>query len=687
MAIEKIVNLKVQDDFGKAEESVKSLRQQVREATANVAIMSEKFGATSKEAIEAAKRAAELKDRIGDAKDLTDAFNPDAKFDALAKSLAGVAGGFAVVQGAVGLFGEENKELEKQILKVQSAMALAQGAQAIGQSVDSFKQLGAVIKTTAVGQAVLTAATSVYNFVVGASTTALKAFRVALIGTGIGALVVGVGLLIANFEKISNWVSNLIEKFGGWRNVLMVVATPIWAIVKALEAMGAIETEAEEKSRKAAEAKAARNKKEASELEKRKTQIGDYYDFEIAKAEASGKDTFELEKKKRDAIIATARAINERMRATIQDGTATEAEIKRWNENQALITKLQQENVTSELKRDKEKNDKLAEQQKEANQKAKERREKNAADIKSEREKEAQEFQRHLDQQRDAIRQQELDIAKAVDEALELKANSQLTAQQIEEKAVNDKYFRLKELASQNKDDLKAIEDAQAIELAGIKNKYDEEAIAKKKEKDEKEQSILKEHLDKMLAAQQFFEDQKQSLISNGLDFLRVFAGKNKDIAKALLLIEKGLAIANIVSNTAKAIAQAKLNLVQTPFVLPGGLGPNPFWGKQAAVTASGIATAKVSAGVAIATILAQTIEGLSGGGVAGGGGGGGGDTGGSAPAAPQFNIVGQNPNNQLAATIAGQQGQPIRAYVVGQEVTTQQSLDRQIRNTATFNS
>jgi hypothetical protein len=649
--------------------------------------MADKFGATSQQAIEAAKRAADLKDRIGDAKDLTDAFNPDAKFNALAGALSGVAGGFAAAQGAMGIFGSENKELEKQILKVQSAMALTQGLNAIGQSIDSFKNLNKIVKENVIVQNVLTAATSVYNFVVGASTTALKAFRVALIGTGIGALVVGVGLLIANFEKISNWVSNLIEKFGGWRNVLMVVATPIWAIVKALEAMGAIETEAEEKSRKAAEAKAARNKKEASELEKRKTQIGDYYDFEIAKAEASGKDTFELEKKKRDAIIATARAINERMRATIQDGTATEAEIKRWNENQALITKLQQENVTSELKRDKEKNDKLAEQQKEANQKAKERREKNAADIKSEREKEAQEFQRHLDQQRDAIRQQELDIAKAVDEALELKANSQLTAQQIEEKAVNDKYFRLKELASQNKDDLKAIEDAQAIELAGIKNKYDEEAIAKKKEKDEKEQSILKEHLDKMLAAQQFFEDQKQSLISNGLDFLRVFAGKNKDIAKALLLIEKGLAIANIVSNTAKAIAQAKLNLVQTPFVLPGGLGPNPFWGKQAAVTASGIATAKVSAGVAIATILAQTIEGLSGGGVAGGGGGGGGDTGGSAPAAPQFNIVGQNPNNQLAATIAGQQGQPIRAYVVGQEVTTQQSLDRQIRNTATFNS
>jgi len=48
----------------------------------------------------AAKRASELKDRIGDAKALTDAFNPDAKFKALTASLSGVAGGFAAAQGA-----------------------------------------------------------------------------------------------------------------------------------------------------------------------------------------------------------------------------------------------------------------------------------------------------------------------------------------------------------------------------------------------------------------------------------------------------------------------------------------------------------------------------------------------------------------------------------------------------------
>ena len=56
-----------------------------------------------------------------------------------------------------------------------------------------------------------------------------------------------------------------------------------------------------------------------------------------------------------------------------------------------------------------------------------------------------------------------------------------------------------------------------------------------------------------------------------------------------------------------------------------------------------------------------------------------------SAPAAPQFNIVGQSGTNQLAQGIGGQFDQPIRAYVVGGDVTTSQQLQRQRVRTATF--
>jgi len=57
-----------------------------------------------------------------------------------------------------------------------------------------------------------------------------------------------------------------------------------------------------------------------------------------------------------------------------------------------------------------------------------------------------------------------------------------------------------------------------------------------------------------------------------------------------------------------------------------------------------------------------------------------------SQPANPaQFNIVGQSNLNQLAQSIGSQFDQPIRAYVVGQDVTTSQQLQRQRVRTATF--
>ena len=58
---------------------------------------------------------------------------------------------------------------------------------------------------------------------------------------------------------------------------------------------------------------------------------------------------------------------------------------------------------------------------------------------------------------------------------------------------------------------------------------------------------------------------------------------------------------------------------------------------------------------------------------------------GGASVPAPQFNIVGQSGTNQLAAGIGAQFDQPIRAYVVGGEVTTAQQLERQRVRTATF--
>jgi hypothetical protein len=208
---EEIIGVKVQVDASDVGKSVGSLKKQLREAQNEVTALSEKFGATSKEAINAAKRAAELKDAIGDAKALTDAFNPDAKFKALTASLSGVAGGFAAVQGAIGLIGVESEEVEKTLLKVQSAMAFSQGIQAVGESVDSFKQLGAVIQSTTAFQKINNTVTAItgtvmktLGFAVETTSTSFRVLKGAIAATGIGLLVVAVGELVNAFQNYTS---------------------------------------------------------------------------------------------------------------------------------------------------------------------------------------------------------------------------------------------------------------------------------------------------------------------------------------------------------------------------------------------------------------------------------------------------------------------------------------------------
>jgi hypothetical protein len=52
---------------------------------------------------------------------------------------------------------------------------------------------------------------------------------------------------------------------------------------------------------------------------------------------------------------------------------------------------------------------------------------------------------------------------------------------------------------------------------------------------------------------------------------------------------------------------------------------------------------------------------------------------------APDFNIVGQSPSNQLAAAVKGQFQQPIKAYVVSKDVSTAQEMDRNIIGSASL--
>jgi len=179
----KVVELEVQTNLG-------SLKSQLKNAQAEVASMADKFGATSVEALNAARAAGILKDKIGDAKALTDAFNPDAKFKALTASMSGALNGFQAVEGAMGLFGAEGKAVQETLLKVQSAMALAQGVDGLLEAQDAFKTFGA---------------------------TALNAFKgiaTAIKANPLGLLITAITLATAAFVYLGTLSDGVAERIG-----------------------------------------------------------------------------------------------------------------------------------------------------------------------------------------------------------------------------------------------------------------------------------------------------------------------------------------------------------------------------------------------------------------------------------------------------------------------------------------
>lgn len=193
--------------------------------------------------------------------------------------------------------------------------------------------------------------------------------------------------------------------------------------------------------------------------------------------------------------------------------------------------------------------------------------------------------------------------------------------------------------------------------------------------------------------------DAVQNAGQNTIGFLSMLQNeslvKSRDLRNTFLVLEKGLAIAQVVMGTIRqnselrmkasgytsdavaAYAQALIPGPQSALYAAAGAGLTA----AAAKTTAQIPLNWASAGISISGILAQTLTSWNaaggGGGTSGGGAGGG--------AAAQFNIVESSGNNQLAASIGAKQNQPVNAYVVGSDVSTQQALDRNKITNATF--
>jgi hypothetical protein len=206
---------KLDKAFSDTDKSVKSIRAQLKEANMELIKAQEIYGDYSKEALTAAKRVAELKDRVQEAKETADLFDPGKKFQVFAGVLSTVAGGFSAVQGAMALFGKENKEVEQALLKVNAAMALSQGLSTIRDGAKDFQRLGSIIKSTTTFQELNNAATKTaavvqkaFGVSVDSTSKGFNVLKGAIVATGIGALVVALGAVINNFDAISEWIKN-----------------------------------------------------------------------------------------------------------------------------------------------------------------------------------------------------------------------------------------------------------------------------------------------------------------------------------------------------------------------------------------------------------------------------------------------------------------------------------------------
>jgi hypothetical protein len=708
MAEEKVVNLKINNNINDATESVKSLKAQLREAQSAVTSLSDKFGTTSDKAIEAAESAAILKDKIGDAKDLVTAFNPDAKFAAVSSSLVGVAGGFSAVTGAMGILGTESKGVEAAILKVQSAMAIASGLQAVGQSVDAFKTLGAVIRSTTVFQKLAAAAQYVWNAAMSANP--------------IGAIVVAITALIT----------------AGYLLINMFIA-----------------------SSEANKSAAQQTAKHTLELEKNKKAVDEgskklsaynKYQYELAKASgASAEELRKLAIKHKDeeialnlknTMLARSTFLRERdtlasMRANGVSDEVIKNQEKLTNDLYKEFTKQREGYTNSKL----EKLEIVRSQSVEERQAITDANKKAQADEKIKKDK----LKAEADARKETEFQDEKNAISDLLRTTKLGFEAQRNLVNNDGKLkIEDKKALIRQI---NNDEIKSIEDHNKV-IADLEIKYALDAetreavteqqkldLAKKRELEDitritdnagerfnltnllnakydalqleldtqKQQDDLKKKEDAnlliannqandfavRLAAVQAREDAEKNIIFKTQDEKTAYEAANADARKKIAEeeIKAKIALAQAAADSlgmlseiagketaagkALAIAQALINTYL-------GITAGVKLGFPAAIPA--VLAASVTGFKAVKNIMAVQVPNS-------GGGGGAASATSAAPvsAAPQFNVVGTSGSlaNQVQSVTKVQE--PIKAYVVSKDVTSAQSLDRNIIKAATI--
>ena len=665
-----IIGGQVNIDGGNAEKSVGNIKTQLREAQKELIAMSDKFGATSKEAVIAAKKVAEFKDKIGDAKTLSDAFNPDAKFKGFANALQGVAGGFAALQGAQALFGNQSKDLEKTLVKVQGAMALSQGLNSILESKDAFKALGV--------QAV----------------DAFKAIKVAIGSTGIGLLLVALGAIAVYWDDIKGAVSGVSAE---QNKLLETQKKSVAASEKSFDAISKSENilKLNGKSEKdILNMKIAATKQTITQLEAQLTTQKTMRQSQIDAAKRN-KDILEGVLKFLTAPITfLLKAVDQVGKVVGKDfgleekffggiakmvfnpeEVATEGD-KAIAETESKLTELKNSQAGYQLQ--------IKDINTKASNEAKQAAKQDAADAdKIKKENEAKEKTRlenlaaqnkHTDELieqnrlsaiKDGFTKRQLELAgqeqKEIDAELD-KLNNKLIEQEeyeINKNNITQRYANLQTELIKTEEQRRADEE---------KKKNEQKTIDEAKNAEDRIKAKQAE-IDAKLAIENAYMD----AIGAGINIIKMFADKNKGLQKAALIAENALAIAKIIINTQAANAGITLKYS----ALPGG---QLKAGQE-------ILLNKIKAGIGIATSIAATAKGLRDIGAGGGGGTGGNVGGGGSGGGTEAPIQAQLQTTTLNQSQIQQMGNAaVRSFVVESDVSGNQERIRRLNRAARIN-
>lgn len=525
-----------------------------------------------------------------------------------------VAGGFAATQGAMALFGSENKDVEKAILKVQSALAITQGFTAMRDGANSIKMLSTSFRN-------LTIVQTAYNFVTKATSLGLKVLRGALVATGIGALIVGVGMLIANFDKLKEGLLKLFPS-------LAFFGKAVGKIYDAFTDFVGITSEATRAMDRMVEGADKSLKKNAKFLKEHGSQVDDYT------------------KRKIDAVNSYNEALKE-------EGANQVALAKELNRN---LAKIDVERAAADAAKAKEAKDKQDQKDKEA---------KDRLDA----------YNKSIKDKIQGFNDDVLDIeANNEQKKLDLWKTRQINEINLLAKNQKDKNALLLALDKDYYAKQKVLRDASNAEDEKVFRGFERGKAKIKtdttKESQDKTNAILKAGMDKSLDDAKRYTESQLNLAQAEADGKRALL----NITAQALGEFSALLGQQTAEGKALAVAQATINAYLA--ISEVWKAPNPY--PEPFGTATKVASTVVVGAAAfksISDILAVQVPGP---------GGGGGGSAAAPPATPRFNVVGTSGANQIAQTLGGDLP-PVKAYVVANDVTSAQSLSRNIVSSASL--